>query len=94
MTAVKTHNFEVLSIEPYHKDGGFFVKFKYSAKNQESALVSIENDLREYARRHGGFPSWAGLSGGNIWLVKGHPWREVGKGMSLFNIVPLQPCNT
>ena|ERR1700722_18411743 len=77
LSTVKTHNFETLSLEPNYKDGGVFVKFKYDAGDRDSALATIENDLRQYARRKGGLPSWLGLSGGNIWLVKGHPWREV-----------------
>jgi hypothetical protein len=77
LSTVKTHNFEVLSLEPHYKDGGVFVKFKYNAKDQESALLAIEHDLRQHTQQHSGLPSWVGLSGGNIWLVKGRPWREV-----------------
>ncbi|KIJ60595.1 hypothetical protein HYDPIDRAFT_32020 [Hydnomerulius pinastri MD-312] len=76
LSAVKTHGFKVLSLEPYQKDGGVFVKFTYRASDTQSALTAIENDLREEADKHGGMPSWAGLDWGNVWLVKGQPWRE------------------
>jgi len=77
LSPVKTHNFEIISLEPHQKDGGVFVHFKYSAGDQEEALKSIEADLRIESYKHGGLPSWLGLSGGTVWLVKGRPWREV-----------------
>ncbi|KAF9234783.1 RNA12 protein-domain-containing protein [Melanogaster broomeanus] len=76
LSAVKTHRFKVLSLQPYQKDGGVFVKFSYSARDTDTALKEIENDLREQAEEHGGMPSWAGLDWGNVWLVKGQPWLE------------------
>ena len=77
LSAVNTHNFEVISLEPHYKDGGVFVKFKYNAEDHKSALSAIENDLRRHIETHGGLPSWLGLARGSVWLVKGNPWREV-----------------
>ncbi|OCH95302.1 hypothetical protein OBBRIDRAFT_878653 [Obba rivulosa] len=76
LSSVKTHDFRVVSLEPHAKDGGVFVKFQYSAGEPQSALDTIIRDLRATATHHGGTPSWSGLLGGNIWLVKGRPWRE------------------
>ncbi|KAH7889953.1 RNA12 protein-domain-containing protein [Phlebopus sp. FC_14] len=76
LSAMKTHDFNVLSLEPYQKDGGVFVKFSYSATDPHNALERIENDLKEEANKHGGMPSWAGPGVGSVWLVKGRPWRE------------------
>jgi hypothetical protein len=80
LSNLKAHDFEILSLEPHHKDGGVFVKFCYSSAStgdQASALATIEKDLRNNAQEYGGFPSWTGLTRGDIWLVKGRPWREV-----------------
>ncbi|EMD38659.1 hypothetical protein CERSUDRAFT_49441 [Gelatoporia subvermispora B] len=76
LSSVKTHDFRVVALEPHVKDGGVFVKFQYSAGEPQSALETITKDLRTIVAQHGGFPSWSGLAGGNIWLVKGKPWRE------------------
>ncbi|KAH0830288.1 RNA12 protein-domain-containing protein [Lanmaoa asiatica] len=75
LSVVKTHNFKVLSLQPYQKDGGVFVRFTYSASDKENALKDIEDELREEADKHA-MPSWAGLDWGNVWLVKGQPWLE------------------
>ncbi|KAG9318163.1 RNA12 protein-domain-containing protein [Chiua virens] len=75
LSAVKLHGFQVLSLQPYQKDGGVFVKFAYRADDKESALKDIEDQLRAEADEHA-MPSWAGLGWGNVWLVKGHPWLE------------------
>lgn len=76
LSVVKIHGFKVLSLQPYQKDGGVFVKFTYSASDRESALKDIEDELRAEADKHA-MPSWAGLDWGNVWLVKGQPWLEV-----------------
>lgn len=76
LSVVKTHGFKVLSLQPYQKDGGVFVKFTYNASDKESALRDIEDELRAEADDHA-MPSWAGLDWGNVWLVKGQPWLEV-----------------
>lgn len=79
LASVKTHDFRVVSLEPHVKDGGVFVKFQYSAGEPQSALETIASDLRDNVAHHGGIPSWSGLSSGNVWLVKGRPWREVAE---------------
>ena len=66
----------MLSLQPYQKDGGVFVKFAYDASDRGSALKDIEDELRADADKHA-MPSWAGLDWGNVWLVKGQPWLEV-----------------
>ncbi|KAJ8482266.1 hypothetical protein ONZ51_g5474 [Trametes cubensis] len=71
LSRVKSHEFQVVSLEPHGKDGGVFVKFKYSAQERDSALQSILHELRESVHSHGGVPSWCGLSTGEVWLVKG-----------------------
>ncbi|KAI6036881.1 RNA12 protein-domain-containing protein [Pisolithus microcarpus] len=77
LSAVKTHGFKVLSLEPYPKDGGVFVHFSYAAhETEEHAIDAIESDLKDEIESHGGMPSWLGLSRGSVWLVKGRPWRE------------------
>ncbi|KAI0079001.1 hypothetical protein K474DRAFT_1592893 [Panus rudis PR-1116 ss-1] len=73
---VDKHGFRVLSYEPHAKDGGVFVKFAYNANTSESTLDDLLETLRDNAVKHGGVPSWFGLPHGNIWLVKGRPWRE------------------
>ncbi|CAL1704048.1 unnamed protein product [Somion occarium] len=73
---VQKHGFHVVSLEPQKKDGGVFVKFKYNADDSDAALNEILSDLRVTVEKHGGVPSWLGLPRGNVWLVKGQPWRE------------------
>lgn len=78
LTPTKTHGFDILSLVPHQKDGGVFVKFKYfEAGDPQQALLDIEKDLRDGVRQRGGIPSWIQMSLGNVWLVKGKPWREV-----------------
>jgi len=77
LSSVKTLDFEVLSLEPHQKDGGVFVRFKYDARDSLSALETIRKSVRETAAKHGGFPSWIKLARGDVWLVRGMPWREV-----------------
>ncbi|KAJ6606606.1 RNA12 protein-domain-containing protein [Mycena vulgaris] len=72
---IKAHSFTVVDVQPYHKDGGAFVTFDYTASDPEDALKTIEAELKAEARKRGGLPSWLG-SGGGIWLVKGRPWIE------------------
>lgn len=77
LESIKAHDFQVLSIEPQFKDGGVFVKFSYSAGDPEPALDTIMTELRGAVDKEGGVPSWTGINTGNVWLVKGKPWREV-----------------
>ncbi|KAI0670636.1 RNA12 protein-domain-containing protein [Trametes maxima] len=76
LSKVKTHDFQVVAVEPHNKDGGVFVKFAFNAKDRDSALQSILDSLRECVHSHGGVPSWWGISTGEVWLVRGKPWRE------------------
>ncbi|KAL4065316.1 RNA12 protein-domain-containing protein [Scleroderma citrinum] len=76
LSAVKTHAFKVLSLEPYPKDGGVFVRFSYDSEEQQVAMDAIERNLKEEINDQGGLLSWLGLSRGSVWLVKGRPWRE------------------
>ncbi|ESK85972.1 hypothetical protein Moror_9473 [Moniliophthora roreri MCA 2997] len=65
--------FRLVSVEPHPKDGGVFVKFRYSPVIQES---EIEQKLGELVRRHGGISSWTGRRVSDVWLVRGSPWKE------------------
>ncbi|KDQ60596.1 hypothetical protein JAAARDRAFT_67035 [Jaapia argillacea MUCL 33604] len=76
LSSIDTHGFKVLSIEPHLKDGGVFVRFRYNGLENAETLDAIENVLRDTASRQGGVPSWTGFSRGDVWLVKGQPWRE------------------
>jgi hypothetical protein len=69
------HNFHPIEFQPQRKDGGVFVRFSYTAKDEQPSR--IENSLREELAKHGALPSWLGLGRGTIWLVKGIPWKEV-----------------
>lgn len=80
---VNKYGFRIISLEPQEKDGGVFIKFKYDSDNANVALEEIVSDLRDTAEQRGGVPSWVGLTRGNIWLVKGSPWREVSICISL-----------
>lgn len=74
--AVKTHNLQILSVDPHLKDGGVFVQFKCKTPDsKEVALKSIEESLKKQAM--GGIATWSGTQRPNVWLVKGSPWREV-----------------
>ncbi|TFK42802.1 RNA12 protein-domain-containing protein [Crucibulum laeve] len=79
LQSVTTRDFRVLELDPQQKDGGVFVKFSYTPdaeEQDEEVLAEIESALREEGSKKGGLPSWSGLRGGNVWLVKGTPWRE------------------
>jgi hypothetical protein len=52
------------------------VTFDFTASDSEDALKTIESELKEEAKKHGGLPSWLG-AGANVWLVEGKPWIEV-----------------
>ncbi|TCD65369.1 mitochondrial escape protein 2 [Steccherinum ochraceum] len=78
VSGVKVHNFKLKSLDPHKKDGGIFVNFQYEANDESvpTAIQDITKALREHAEKCGGVPSWMGIPRGNIWPVKGHPWRE------------------
>ncbi|KAF8337623.1 RNA12 protein-domain-containing protein [Cantharellus anzutake] len=77
---IDVHGFKLLNLElPRSKDGGVFAEFQYTAPDPEEipySLAEIQEVLRKSARDHGGVPSWSGLRQGDIWLVKGKPWKE------------------
>ncbi|KAJ7702409.1 exonuclease [Mycena rosella] len=75
LSNIKAHSFTVVDIQSYHKDGGAFVTFDYTASDPEDALKTIEAELKAEAKKHGGLPSWVGV-GSSVWLVKGKPWLE------------------
>ncbi|KAF7357625.1 hypothetical protein MSAN_01359000 [Mycena sanguinolenta] len=75
---VKTHGFSVVSLEPYHKDGGVWCTFEFTATDEEAALKTIKAELNRETKKHGGLPSYDKGSGAQFWLVegKGKPWIE------------------
>jgi hypothetical protein len=77
ISKVHTHGFNPISIEPHEKDGGIFVLFEYTSPQSEDVLQAIQSDLRNHFQSRGGVPSSAGIRRGNIWVVRGQPWREV-----------------
>ncbi|KAJ3477560.1 hypothetical protein NLI96_g10383 [Meripilus lineatus] len=77
VASVHTNELEVLSVEPQIKDGGVFVRFRYTGGADDHAVLeSILSDIKKAAAKQGGVPSWSGFKKGDIWLVKGKPWRE------------------
>ncbi|KAI0060858.1 hypothetical protein BV25DRAFT_1839423 [Artomyces pyxidatus] len=76
ISAVHSHDFKPLSFEPHEKDGGVYVRFEYTPSDNANVLLEIEYDIRTYVQSKGGIPSSAGLRRGDVWLVKGSPWRE------------------
>ena len=78
LNSVKTHDFQLVELEPHAKDGGVFVHFKYNASETDNAVENIQNSIREEVSKHGGIPSWSGWCKGDVWVVKGTPWKEVG----------------
>ncbi|KAI0747869.1 exonuclease [Daedaleopsis nitida] len=76
LSKVNTHGFRIVSLEPHIKDGGVFVKFQYDAADQDTSLQIILESARKSVHGQGGVPSWCGLHYGEVWLVKGTPWRE------------------
>ncbi|KAG8798261.1 mitochondrial escape protein 2 [Serendipita sp. 398] len=64
------------------KDGGAFVKFKYmqvSSKDTEEPPLdtpSLEAELKKQIRSLGGIRTWIGNHAGDVWLVRGRPWKE------------------
>lgn len=86
---IQSHGFRIISLEPYEKDGGVFIRFTYNASDAESALQSIERELLEVAEKHGDLPSWLGPNKGKMWVVKGKPWREVCFFLSPFPFIEI-----
>ena len=65
------------------KDGGAFVKFKYTepAKVEDGVVPletpSLEAEIKKRLHEIGGVQTWVGNKGGDVWLVRGKPWKEV-----------------
>ncbi|KAH8102922.1 RNA12 protein-domain-containing protein [Cristinia sonorae] len=76
VSAVTTNDFRVKSLNPQIKDGGVFVNFQYDSNSGQTSLEDITQQLREHIGRSGGAPSWIGFPRGQVWAVKGSPWRE------------------
>ncbi|KAF9070419.1 RNA12 protein-domain-containing protein [Rhodocollybia butyracea] len=76
-SAVKTHSLQIISLDPHFKDGGVFVRFKYtSPQSEDVALKNIEESMRNEAMANGGITTWLGTRKANVWRVKGSPWNE------------------
>lgn len=85
LSSTQPHGFKPVSLERHHKDGGVFVKFRYTASELEDVLPAIERTLNKHVKAHGGVPSSTNLNRGNIWLVRGQPWREVPYSLSFIH---------
>jgi hypothetical protein len=75
-SAVHTHGFTPLEFKSHPKDGGIFVRFRYTPgpgteTDIRDALDGIRTSLEKEASKQGGIPNWIGL--------KGKPWNEVCK---------------
>jgi hypothetical protein len=64
---------ELVALEPHLKDGGVFAHVRFAGDDVAAAHTAL---LQHVAAR-GGIPRWTGLGRGDVWLVKGRPWREV-----------------
>ncbi|KAF8208561.1 RNA12 protein-domain-containing protein, partial [Mycena galopus ATCC 62051] len=76
LSRIKAHGFTVVSLEPYHKDGGVMCGFEFTADDEEAALKTIKAELKAETEKHGGLPSWVEGAGARCWLVEGKPWIE------------------
>lgn len=67
------------------KDGGAFVKFKYRKQPEEANAEgeepterpSLETEIKDQVKAAGGIRTWLGNADGDVWLVRGKPWKEV-----------------
>lgn len=83
MDQIHTSGFRVEKIEPRMKDGGAFVKFKYTELTQAEGsdvpleeTPSLEAEIKKRVHEIGGIETWMGNKGGDVWLVRGKPWKE------------------
>ncbi|KAF8644113.1 hypothetical protein AX16_008642 [Volvariella volvacea WC 439] len=67
------HKVDVLSVEPYQKDGGVFVHFKIASDDTETVWRQICQKEDTQSRS---FTSWLGVNRGMAWVVRGLPWKE------------------
>jgi hypothetical protein len=67
------------------KDGGPFVKSKdrepakVQDNDQSLETPSLEAEIQKQVHDLGGVETWTGNKGGDVWLVRGKPWKEVCK---------------
>ncbi|KAJ7210678.1 RNA12 protein-domain-containing protein [Mycena haematopus] len=73
---IKAHAFTVVSLEPYHKDGGVLCTFEFTANDENAALKTIKAELKKETEKPGGLPSWVEGGRTQCWLVEGKPWIE------------------
>lgn len=67
------------------KDGGVFVRFSYTpeaSSDGSDPMTSLQQTLRDELAKVGTLPTWNGIGAGDIWVVKGSPWNEVGNTRS------------
>ncbi|KAL0063290.1 mitochondrial escape protein 2 [Marasmius tenuissimus] len=74
--SVNVHNVQIEEVQSHSKDGGVFVKFRYTSDDPENAVKDIEEEFRKRANEEGGILSWTGKHVGGVWLVRGRPWLE------------------
>ena len=78
LSTANVPNFTLLSLEPQLKEGGLFVRYRYQdLDDDDTAVKTIEEQLRATLADQGGIPSWVNLGRSEVWAVKGVPWREV-----------------
>jgi len=73
------YDFKVLELQPQRKDGGVFVRFSYSPPHTPDAdnWSALQTALGKEIRKHGPLPTWFGVGSGQLWVVRGSPWKEV-----------------
>jgi hypothetical protein len=73
------YDFKPLELQPQRKDGGVFVRFSYSPPNSPDRdnWSALQRALGEEIRKHGPLPTWLGVGSGELWVVRGSPWKEV-----------------
>ncbi|KDR81387.1 hypothetical protein GALMADRAFT_58608 [Galerina marginata CBS 339.88] len=73
------YDFKPLELQPQRKDGGLFVRFSYNPPSDvepDKHWSVLQSALSEEVAKKGALPTWLGLGSGNIWVVRGSPWKE------------------
>ncbi|KIM49011.1 hypothetical protein M413DRAFT_438171 [Hebeloma cylindrosporum] len=72
------YDFKPLELQPQRKDGGVFVRFSYSPPYTPDGdnWSALQTTLGEEIRKHGPLPTWLGVGSGELWIVRGSPWKE------------------
>lgn len=75
LAALQEVGYDIVRLQPQPKDGGVFVLVR---PQDDKAPPQTPEYLEERLLDHpvGHLPSWAGLNGGKVWVVKGKPWLE------------------